>query len=163
MPTQVSIEFDGDLQTILLRGDGQVMSRHPLFGIYLRSIGAVRTSSGMAIAADEDSLHTRYQELSDLVRRCGFELVEVEGDETLAHVKQDEEDFATFSRAAEDIWKGEVDAGHFAQFTRLLSDACPGRTFYPRQLLSAFHLAFSQNACNFSVPGAGKTSIVLAA
>ena len=163
MPTQVSIEFDSDLRTILLRGDGQVMSRHPLFGIYLRSIGAVCTGAGMTITADEDSLHTRYQELSDLVRRCGFELIEAEGDETLAHVKQDEEDFATFSRAAEDIWNGDVDVGRFAEFARLLSDACPGRTFYPRQLLSAFHLAFSQNACNFSVPGAGKTSIVYAA
>jgi len=30
-------------------------------------------------------------------------------------------------------------------------------------LLSAYHLAYSQNACNFSVPGAGKTSIVYAA
>lgn len=34
---------------------------------------------------------------------------------------------------------------------------------YPLQMLSAYHLAFSQNACNFSVPGAGKTSIVYGA
>lgn len=163
MAAEVSIEFDTDLQSILLRGDGQAMSRHPLFGIYLRSIGAVRTASGMAIAASHDSLHTRYQELTELIRRCGFKLVEAEGDEALSQIKQDEEDFATFSRAAEDIWNGEVDPVLFAEFTLLLSKVCHGRTFYPRQLLSAFHLAFSQNACNFSVPGAGKTSIVYAA
>ena len=29
--------------------------------------------------------------------------------------------------------------------------------------MSAYHLAFSQNACNFSVPGAGKTSVVYGA
>lgn len=29
------------------------------------------------------------------------------------------------------------------------------------QILSAYHLAFAQNACNFSVPGAGKTRVVL--
>ena len=34
---------------------------------------------------------------------------------------------------------------------------------YKYQLLSAYHLAFSQNSCNFSVPGSGKTSIVYGA
>lgn len=37
------------------------------------------------------------------------------------------------------------------------------RDLYILQELSAFHIAFSQNACNFSVPGAGKTTIVYAA
>lgn len=37
------------------------------------------------------------------------------------------------------------------------------RDLYLLQELSAFHIAFSQNACNFSVPGAGKTTIVYAA
>lgn len=37
------------------------------------------------------------------------------------------------------------------------------RNLYLLQELSAFHIAFSQNACNFAVPGAGKTSIVYAA
>ncbi len=34
---------------------------------------------------------------------------------------------------------------------------------YPLQELSAFHMAFAQNACNFAVPGAGKTRIVYSA
>lgn len=37
------------------------------------------------------------------------------------------------------------------------------RKLYPLQLLASYHLAFSQNGCNFSVPGAGKTSIVYGA
>lgn len=37
------------------------------------------------------------------------------------------------------------------------------RPLYPMQLLSSFHMAFSQNSCNFAVPGAGKTSIVYGA
>jgi len=37
------------------------------------------------------------------------------------------------------------------------------RGLYLLQELSAFHIAFAQNACNFSVPGAGKTSIVYSA
>ena len=42
-------------------------------------------------------------------------------------------------------------------------DNLPNRTLYDLQMLAAYHLAFSQNACNFSVPGAGKTSIVYGA
>lgn len=34
------------------------------------------------------------------------------------------------------------------------------RTLYPLQMLSAFHMAFSQNSCNFAVPWAWKTAIV---
>jgi len=37
------------------------------------------------------------------------------------------------------------------------------RKLYDFQFLSSFHLAFSQYACNFAVPGAGKTSIVYGA
>ncbi len=37
------------------------------------------------------------------------------------------------------------------------------RKLYLLQELSAFHLSFAQNACNFAVPGAGKTTIVYSA
>ena len=37
------------------------------------------------------------------------------------------------------------------------------RRLYDLQLRAAYHMVFSQNSCNFSVPGAGKTSIVYAA
>ena len=37
------------------------------------------------------------------------------------------------------------------------------RKLYPLQMLSAFHMAFSQHSCNFAVPGSGKTSIVYGA
>ena len=37
------------------------------------------------------------------------------------------------------------------------------RGLYTLQLLSSYHLAFAQHACNFSVPGAGKTATVYGA
>lgn len=37
------------------------------------------------------------------------------------------------------------------------------RTLYEHQLKASYHMAYSLNSCNFSVPGAGKTSIVYAA
>src|SRR3546814_2920448 len=57
----------------------------------------------------------------------------------------------------------QLDSDEFREFVEIIDRKCPGRTFYRKQLLSAYHLAFAQNVCNFSVPGAGKTSIVYAA
>ena len=71
--------------------------------------------------------------------------------------------FRSFSEEAKDIWNGSVQATTLMEFTRILSEGSFERSLYSLQLLSSFHLAFSQNACNFSVPGAGKTSTVLAA
>lgn len=51
----------------------------------------------------------------------------------------------------------------FNDFISVISNVVSERTLYKLQLLSAYHMAFSQNACNFSVPGAGKTTIVYAA
>jgi SNF2 family DNA or RNA helicase len=50
----------------------------------------------------------------------------------------------------------------FYEFKDILSHTLV-RPLYPLQELSAFHMAFVQNSCNFSVPGAGKTSIVYGA
>ena len=51
----------------------------------------------------------------------------------------------------------------FEDFLERTREFLPGRVLYELQLLAAYHLAFSQNACNFSVPGSGKTTIVYAA
>ena len=55
------------------------------------------------------------------------------------------------------------DKEDFQKFVDSLSINLKNRSLYELQLLSAYHLAFSQNACNFSVPGAGKTSVVYGA
>lgn len=84
----------------------------------------------------------------------------------LIHYFRDEEVFAKFSTEARSIRNNELEGQRtiqFRDFSRLLSTEMRGRTLYPLQLLSAFHLAFSQNSCNFSVPGSGKTSIVYGA
>ena len=70
--------------------------------------------------------------------------------------------FELFSNEAKAIWRGDIKAPIFAEFTQLLARCWPNRTLYAKQLLAALHLAFSQHACNFSVPGSGKTAIVFA-
>lgn len=48
------------------------------------------------------------------------------------------------------------------EFKRVL-DSTLVRELYPLQELASFHMAFTKNSLNFSVPGAGKTSIVYGA
>ncbi len=76
---------------------------------------------------------------------------------------QEEQKFQEFSKKALDIKNNHCDVGEFSAFKQSLETNLPVRKLYDLQLLSAYHLAFSQNACNFSVPGAGKTSVVYGA
>jgi len=71
--------------------------------------------------------------------------------------------FEEFSSKAKDIKANNCIEADFDMFTNLLTEYMTNRRLYPLQLLSAYHLAFSQSGCNFSVPGAGKTSIVYGA
>ena len=71
-----------------------------------------------------------------------------EADEELTQMFQAEQNFQEFSLKAKKIWDNEVDEEEFKGFCNLLNNSLI-RKLYPLQLLSAYHLAFSQNACNF--------------
>ena len=75
---------------------------------------------------------------------------------------QEKENFKTFSKKAKGIWDNNIDINEFKSFKDSLEKNMK-RPLYDKQLLAAFHLSFSHNACNFSVPGAGKTSVVYGA
>lgn len=83
--------------------------------------------------------------------------------EVLSVFYREKENFEVFSRKARGIWNNQIEELEFRDFKQSIERHIIGRRLYDKQLLASFHLAFSQNACNFSVPGAGKTSIVYAA
>ena len=70
--------------------------------------------------------------------------------------------FSEFTNEARKIWNDDYDTDDLKSFTSILSKLMP-RRLYDLQLRASYHMVFSQNSCNFSVPGAGKTSIVYAA
>jgi superfamily II DNA or RNA helicase len=72
-------------------------------------------------------------------------------------------EFEEFSQNARNIWENSYDVDDFDTFCKVIKDKLPKRKLYNLQTLSSYHMAFSKNACNFSVPGAGKTSIVYSA
>lgn len=94
--------------------------------------------------------------------KCEVQLSQ-SADAGIQYYVREEEKFSQFSLDALRIRNNECDIDAFNAFKDSLIDHLPARTLYPLQMLSAYHLAFSQNACNFSVPGAGKTSIVYGA
>lgn len=75
----------------------------------------------------------------------------------------EDQKFIDFTKAALNIRNNYCNIIDFKCFKEVLFQNLQGRILYPLQMLSAYHLAFSQNGCNFSVPGAGKTSIVYGA
>ena len=81
----------------------------------------------------------------------------------LTDAADEEERFRSFSAKANAIRNNDIDSSELAAFVASIEQDTFIRTLKPFQLLSAYHLAFSHNACNFSVPGAGKTSTVLGA
>lgn len=83
--------------------------------------------------------------------------------QAVANYKMEEEKFHFFSQLALDIRNNNCNIIDFKTFKDSLESNLPARILYPLQMLSAYHLSFSQNGCNFSVPGAGKTSVVYGA
>lgn len=95
-----------------------------------------------------------------------YQIEQVESEnikEILSHYFKEKENFKAFSQQAKGIWENEIDKEQFKEFESALRAQLKNRTLYDKQMLAAFHLAFAHNACNFSVPGAGKTSVVYGA
>jgi SNF2 family DNA or RNA helicase len=104
------------------------------------------------------------EEIRQLLERSGFEgTFTVEAQAILSNHLREQENFKIFTEKARRVWNNDLDSVEFERFVSVIRDLLVGRTLYDLQLLSAFHLAFAQNACNFSVPGSGKTSVVYAA
>lgn len=84
-------------------------------------------------------------------------------EEKIQEELQHQENFEIFSQQALNIWTNNYETEELQEFCNVIGENMPKRRLYKLQAKSAFHMAFSQNSCNFSVPGAGKTSIVYGA
>ena len=158
------LRYDPKADTATLAADIAGLSRDSVFRAYLRSENATVANGKATFPTTEGGLHERFQDLSELLASLGVSLVVIgDAEDAISKVESDESAFAEFSAQAAAIWNGQVDPKALGIFAEVVKERLPGRTLYGLQLLSAFHLAFAQHACNFSVPGAGKTTTVLAA
>lgn len=108
------------------------------------------------------------ESLKQLAEKFNIEFITQETvNATISAYRVEIDNFQDFSKKAKDIRNDEFSSvtelvDDFKRFKDVLSGIMV-RNLYDLQMLSAFHMAFSQNSCNFAVPGAGKTSIVYGA
>lgn len=161
----ISIDIDTSSQEMYLTGDIDDLKRNRFAWRYISSYLHPKVEAGRVIIpmGEEDTVSV-LTKVSDMLKKYGFSESQGETSERiLIDFREEERKFDEFSIKALHIRNNECDATEFSDFTNAVALNLSHRTLYPLQLLSAYHLAFSQNACNFSVPGAGKTSIVYGA
>jgi len=164
----ITIHVDTDKGAFLLSGDTSDLWANRRARFYLKDYlsASIDPEELISIPYLKDSENDKEKVMSQVQEMLGkFSYDEILTEDTqqiLEDFLHEKQQFAEFSEKAKKIWNNEVNPAEFRSFTDVLRKELI-RTLYDLQLLSAYHLAFSQNACNFSVPGAGKTSVVYAA
>lgn len=166
------ILIDDDLTSnFVLRGDTDELCNDKRARFYLQAINAkkVNDSSEILVQYEKESKEKTLNNIQSRLLRLGVKSEFSENvrkaEEGFVRARESFNKFAEHARKIRDnTFKDDPDLlSEFNQFVEVIKREIPGRTLYPLQLLSAYHMAFAQNSCNFSVPGAGKTTIVYAA
>lgn len=71
------------------------------------------------------------------------------------------EEFESIKQLGKDFKNGTHNKKLFKEFQRFLNESLPTRKLKSHQIKAAFHLYLIHNGANFSVPGSGKTSVVI--
>lgn len=161
----ISIDFNPNKNEILLLGDIALLKRHRYAWGYVRDYFQPTVEpEHIIIPLGEKEPFSVLSAISSMLSKYGF--IETQSDSSEKVIRdyyEEERRFAEFSDKALHIRNNECNKEEFKRFSDSVALNMAARSLYPLQLLSAYHMAFSQNACNFSVPGAGKTSIVYGA
>lgn len=148
----------------LIIGDHLKIQQSRMAMMYLRrNLKHEITPKGVLVKAtmDVDSIMRHIKVLAKYAK-CSLRFSKDVDDDILDYENR-EKQFLLFSSKANDIRNNHPVVADFEHFKEVLIKALPNRRLYPLQMLSAYHMAFAQNSCNFSVPGAGKTSVVYGA
>lgn len=163
---KISLDIQADKAIYEISGSTELIVTDRRTKSNFKSIGAEFIGDKIIIAYEpdvEDSKEKKFNEIIKLFQKFSLDFGRSESVQAeLLDIQTENEKFELFSIKAHDIRNNQCDVKDFAFFTQALEKYMT-RSLYPIQLLSAYHLAYSQNACNFSVPGAGKTSIVYGA
>ena len=164
----ISIDVNIDKSVFLLNGkiDSIISNRRLL--LRFKRLGFEKVEDTIQIPFRKENQVKTLDELKRILSKFEFDVsLEESTTQELASYHREEEQFDLFSENARKIRNDEFYdnpelVSQFDVFQIVLKKELK-RTLYPLQLLSSFHMAFSQNSCNFAVPGAGKTSIVYGA
>lgn len=161
----ISIDYSSEKNEIYLYGDiTELKSNRFAWGFVKDYLYPIDDGNRIIIpVTDEEPINVLIK-IRTLMEKYHFsEEQTITTEQILLDFYEEEKKFKIFSDKALNIRNNNCDKAEFKSFTNLVASSLSSRSLYPLQLLSAYHMAFSQNACNFSVPGAGKTSIVYGA
>ncbi|MGA2908682.1 MAG: DEAD/DEAH box helicase [Terracidiphilus sp.] len=151
---------------VILTGETKAVWQSRRISLYLRDYlkANLHEDGRIIIPIEGQQVGPLVRKIEESLRKGGFEQgITSELSLSIADFQRAEEQFKEFSLRAKEIWANNVPLQEFQHFSDVLAQCIPGRRLYDLQLLAAYHLAFAQNAANFSAPGAGKTSIVYGA
>ena len=166
--TEIAIQVDLQSSHFVLLDCAEQLTKNRRLALTLRRLRFEVEGTNLLIPFEEKSKISTLDEIQRLLSKFGF--AKTLSEETLEEVKSFEREerlFKEFSEKALSIRNDQFESQpqlveDFREFQNAI-DRGLTRTLYPLQELAAFHMAFSQNSCNFAVPGAGKTSIVYGA
>ena len=149
---------------IILKGDiQQILANRRAFRM-LKDNSAFTINNDSIVFDNTEDFNKTMDRITRIASLAGCEISYAgKVNDAIDDYRLEEEKFALFSQKALAIRDNNCDLEEFKAFKDSLILNMPNRTLYDLQMLSAYHMAFSQNACNFSVPGAGKTSVVYGA
>lgn len=150
---------------VVLRGDIKILTSNRFALRYIKDCLTKEIYDDyIRISIGEKNPQEIFLAVTEMLKKYGIEeRVNKGAEKALSDFQIEENKFREFSVKALDIRNNNCNNEEFCEFTISLEKNMKNRSLYELQLLSAYHLAFSQNACNFSVPGSGKTSIVYGA
>ena len=149
----------------VITGDTGKILQNRFALLYLRrNLHYVIEDQSIVIKEDNVEINSIMEHVKVLAKYAHCVLSYDDGvNDSIKEYEEKERLFEEFSRKANDIRNNRPNVEDFRHFEESLINNMRNRRLYPLQLLSAYHMAFAQNACNFSVPGAGKTSVVYGA
>lgn len=127
--------------------------------------GKVNSSHLIEIPLEETDIHILYKKILRIFKEefpCEISS-NIAAKNVFTEAENEAKRFDIFSQKAREIRNNNISKLEFSDFCKVISNTNFKRNLKTYQLLASYHIAFSQNACNFSVPGSGKTSTVLAA
>lgn len=160
----IHIDSNNAEERLIITGDVEFILANRRAARFLKDNTDYTISDGVISISISDGLS---KSIDRIRTAAGYAKCEVklsgEADEGIRWYIEEEEKFAEFSAKALAIRNNDCNIAEFQEFKDALVENMPARVLYNLQMLAAYHLAFAQNSCNFSVPGAGKTSIVYGA
>ena len=164
----MTIDIDDASSSFVLMGDIENILRNTRLLFSLKRLLFKQNGETLLIPFEQKTKIKTLQEIHSLLDKFSLQTqLTAKTQSEVSDYDREQTTFREFSEKARDIrndrFKDKPElVADFADFQKAVKEKL-ARPLYPLQLLSAFHMAFSQHACNFAVPGSGKTSVVYAA